>query len=128
MKPQSMLKPKLKGFYPTDPNSYLKTWRECMTQKKNITISDLNLKGLRPWPPKLGVSLKGFRIWFPKLRVHLKITPKILLKLNPSINLKMKLKLGRRPCCAIVSTAELGMNVKNVMKNFKKISPNYSLI
>ena len=45
----------------------------------------------------------------PKLRVYPKITQKILLKLNQPPNLKLKLKR--------ISTPELNMNIKNVMKN-----------
>ena len=40
MNPQSILDPKLKGLY-------LKTWRECMTQK-NITSSELSPKQTIP--------------------------------------------------------------------------------
>ena len=117
------VKPKAEKVIP--PSS--QTIPENLTQKKNITSSDLNLKGLCPWSPKkrvslkLRVSLKGLCSWFPKLRVYLKITPKKLFLLNPSINLKLKLK--------IVSAAELSiyfilfyiiLYVKNVMQNFFK--------
>ena len=53
LKPRLILSPKLKKFHPLQRNPYLKTWRECMTQKKNISSSDLSLKGLCPWFPKL---------------------------------------------------------------------------
>ena len=43
------------------------------------------------------------------LKLKLKITLRILLKLNPVLKLKLK--------SMIVSTPELSMNVKNVMKN-----------
>ena len=75
MKPQSMSNPKLKSLYPHHPNPYLKTWRECMTHKKNNTSLDLSLK-LRV-KLKLRVSLRP-RVSL-KLRVYLKITPKISL-------------------------------------------------
>ena len=129
MKPQSMLNPKLKGFPHHQPNLLPEDMERVMTQKKNITISDLNpelrvsLK-LRLYLklrviPKLRVNLKGLRPWFPKLRVYLKITPKISLKLNQSLNLKLKLKMGRRPCYAMTSTLELSMNENNVKQNLE---------
>ena len=79
----------------------MKLWRGCMTQKKNNTSSDLKITGLCPWSPNLNISLK------------------ILLKLNPSVNLKIKPKMGRMQCYALASTLELSMNVKNVMQNLQ---------
>ena len=67
----------------------MKLWRGGITEKKNITSSDLKLD--------------------PKL--NLKLTPKILLKLNPALNPKLKPK--------IIYTPELSLNVKNVMQNLK---------
>ena len=62
------VKPKAERFIPHHPIPYMKTWRECLTQKKNITSSDLS--------PKLRVSLKGLRHWFPKL----KLNPNLILE------------------------------------------------
>ena len=59
---------------------------------------------------------KGASPLVPKLKIKLKI----LLKLNSSLNLKFKPKMGWKPCYAIVSTLELSMNKKNVMQNLEK--------
>ena len=138
MKPQLMLNPKLKELYPHPPDPYLKTWRECMSPKKNITISDLSLKGLCPWFPKLGVSLKGLCLWWvfdlplrgsPKLRVNLKTESKPKDNIKDIIKTKPTTKANppNKPKNNIYSKINFrSEECTEIFKNEK--SPNYSLI
>ena len=125
MKPQSMLNPKLKGLYPHQPNPYLKTWRVYDSEEEYYFLRP-KPKGALPLAPKLRVSLK-LKVSLKqsrsktesksetesKLRTESisKDNTKDIIKTKPITNLKLKLK--------IVSTAELSMNVINVMQNLK---------
>ena len=108
------VKPKAERFIPPSSQPIPENMERVYDTEEYYFLRPKPKKAL-PLAPKLRVSQK-LRVSLKlrlrlKLRVYLKITPKKLLKLNPSRKIKLKLM--------IVSTAELSLNVKNAMQNFE---------